>query len=176
MTFDHRLTFALAAVPALFTLAACSSSSEGGTFGTEPEALSAFPAGVYTMADARAFAIDGGYYHWSSTPTEELYTLTAGNSYQQWQFTGSGSGFTICNVGDGGKACLSDSGSALTIGSASDVWSVTVSGSGYAIQDQKTGRYIADAASPADGAVVPTGSSGAVWSLAALAAPFQAGT
>ena len=162
---------------ALLVLPHCSSPADPDEDGAarEAQAVTAFSAGVYTIAHGRAFAVDGGYYHWSSTTTEALYTLTAGNTYQQWQFTASGNGFSICNVGDGGKACLSDGGGSLAIGVGQDVFDVAVSGSGYTLHDERTGRYITDAASPANGAQVPTSSTASSWSLASIGG-FNAGT
>ena len=121
-----------------------------------------------TIADAKAFAVDGGYYHWSGTTAEELYALTASNTYQQWTFAASGSGFTICNVGDGGHTCLSDGGGALDIGVATGVWTVAPSGSGYTIQSQSTQHYVSDAASPANGAAIGVSTSATAWSLASI--------
>ena len=162
---------------ALLVLPHCSSSADhdDGAASGEAQAVTAFAAGVYTIADGRSFAIDGGYYHWSNLTTEELYALTAGNTYQRWQFTASGNGFSICNVGDGGNACLSDGGSKLAIGVAQDIFDVAVSGSGYTLHDQRTGRYITDAASPANGAPVPTSSTASTWSLGSING-FKAGT
>ena len=94
--------------------------------------------------------------------------MTPTNSYQQWKFTASGSGYTICNVGTGTNICLSDGGSDLDIGVGTDVWTVATSGSGYTFQNQRTGRFIADASAPADNAVVPVSSKVTVWTVTSL--------
>jgi hypothetical protein len=165
----------LLAIPAMSALLHCSGHGENAP--SQAQAISSFQAGVYTISDPQSFAIDGGYYHWSGLATEELYALTPSNTYQQWQFVASGSGFTICNVGDGTSVCLSDGGNgALTVGATAGVWSITSSGSGYTIQDQASGGYVADASSPANGAAVPVSSTGAVWTLTSLIPSFQAGT
>jgi hypothetical protein len=144
---------------------------------TGAAALTTFQPGVYTISDTQTFAVDGGFYHWSGDTTERLYTLTTGNTYQQWQFTASGGGFTICNVGDGaGSACLSDGGGTLQIGTSTDVWSVTPSSSGYALQDQRTGLYVSDPSTPGDSAIVPTSSTSSTWSVNPIAGTFLAGT
>ena len=173
----HRAASTLFVLPAVFALLHCSAASEkAASEAEESEGLSTFLAGTYTISDASALAVDGGFFHWSGTTTEALYALTPSNTYQQWQFVPSGSGFHICNVGDGASACLSDGGTTLAIGKAADVWSVTASGAGFTVQDQSSGRYITDAASPANDAAVRVSSTATVWSLARIAAPFQAGT
>lgn len=171
------LSLALLAMSGAGSLLHCS-GSPGESVANGSEAIAAITSGIYTISDARSFAIDGGYYHWNGTTTEELYSLTASNTYQQWQLTPSGSGFKICNVGDGAAVCLSDGGSALTIGSTADVWtaSPSPSGAGYTLQDQRTGRYVTDAAAPANGASVGTSSTASVWTLTPQSKPFQAGT
>jgi hypothetical protein len=161
-------------LPALFALTHCGSRS-GEPSGTSVAALGPLGAGTYTIADASSYAIDGGFYHWSGTTTEELYALSSGNNYQQWQLNPSGSGFTICNVGDGAGLCLSDGGSTLSIGVATDVWTVSSSGAGYTIQNQRTGMYIADPSGPANGAAIPMSSSPSLWTLQGLTPPFRAG-
>jgi Pectate lyase superfamily protein len=127
-----------------------------------------FAGGTYTISDSASFAIDGGFYHFSALASEELYSLSVKNPYQQWQFRPSGSGFTICSVGNGTSICLSDGGADLTIGLGSDVWDVAVSGSGYTLRSDRTGHYIADPSAPTDEATVPMSAAPSVWNLASV--------
>jgi hypothetical protein len=143
----------------------CGSSSHE-TVRSQSQALGGFVAGTYTIVNSQSFAVDGGFYYWNGNTTEEVWTLNNGPD-QQWQFTASGSGFTICNVGVP-NACLSDGGGTLDIGVGQDVWTVTTSGSGYTIQSQNTGRFVTNPASPADEAVVPTSSAASAWTLNAV--------
>jgi hypothetical protein len=166
--------FAAFLVPALLSLTHCGWRG-GDRVGTQASGLALTGPGVYTIADPSSFAIDGGYYWWSGSTSEQLYTLTSGNTFQQWQLSASGSGYTICNVGDGTTVCLSDGGSTLAVGVATDVWTVSPAGAGYTIQSQRTGMYIADAPTPGNGAVVPMSSSPGTWSLSGLAPAFRAG-
>jgi hypothetical protein len=151
-------------LPALLALTHCGGRSTEHV-GAGAAGLGVLEAGTYTISDASSFAIDGGFFHWSGTQDEELYSLIPSNAYQQWQFAAQGSGFTICNVGDGRGACLSDGGTKLRIGVDTDAWTVTPAGPGYTLFNQRTGRYVGDASSPGDGVAVPVSSTATVWSL-----------
>ena len=132
--------------------------------------------GLYTIADPAGFVIDGGFFGTHGDTAERLYqSETPHNPYQGWNVSATG---TICNE-ELPSACLSDGGSSLDIGVATDSWTFAASGAGYTVQNTGTGSYIADAATPTDGAPIPVSKNTSVWSFSLVNPPaggFTPGT
>jgi hypothetical protein len=157
-------------VPALAALPHCAAKSVDPADPQQSQLSGSFVSGSYTIADPSSFAIDGGFYHFSALSSEEVYSLSADNPYQEWQFSASGSGFTICSIGNGTGVCLSDGGADLEIGVASDVWDVVASGTGFALKNERTGQYITDPTAPANQRAVLMSATPSVWTLGRIGA------
>jgi lysophospholipase L1-like esterase len=133
-----------------------------GGSSTGPGCGPSVPAPVeLTVADSAGLFWDSGNYQRGGSILQ-VYPSYIPNPAQDWAWTASGAGFTVCNTG--GSPCLSDNGSEVVMGTESDIF--TINGSG-AIQDLTTGQYLQAPGSSEYGAYVTTGSTESVWTFSA---------
>jgi len=102
------------------------------------------PPSLIFLIGTGNYVIDGGFHsHSSDSDIAASYINNQPNSWQQYVFTPSGSGYTVCNI-NAVSGCLSDGGAdgLLHWAQAQDVWKVSPAGSNWTVQDSATGKYI----------------------------------